>query len=171
MKDFLGQEIKEGDFVVWATMSGRAVSMTYGRFEGLTPKGHARVTPLQGSRWKHGGGEKYIDNRTGKEVFLNSKTHQKEPEYYVRNDGQKFTWEEYHEYVYGPNGYVAYSPETANERDRRREEFDWKNRIPAVMKDYVVKADDPSTVSLQITANIVKVPEHDASADGTESAG
>lgn len=159
MKDFLGRDISPGDHVVWATMSGRSVSMTYGIFEGFTETGRARLTPLDGSRWKRGGETGWVDSRNGKTVYLNSKTHQKEPEYHIRQDGVKLTYDEYLEYVYGSREVAINSHDL---QSQRRKEFTGK-RIPAVMKDYVVRADKPSTVTLDITENIVKVEAVDAS--------
>lgn len=164
MKDFLGRELSVGDHIVWATMSGRSVQMTYGVFEGMTDKGQARVTKLDGSRW--GSSKPYdgwVDSRTGKQVRENSKTHQKSPEYYIREDGLKFTWEEKLAYIYDCSVDELHLPVRQPWNDpgveARRKEFsyDKDRRIPPIMKDYCVRAEVKPTVTLQITSNIVKV--------------
>lgn len=144
MKDWLGQEISEGDTIIYAAMSGRSVTMVLGTVVKFNESGTVRVQPVKSSRWEqHHGRLRYIDNRTGKGIdpYSGDGKHIASEGHYVRTDtGEKVT---------ADDKYNLY----------RRGVLSWRDveYKPTAFKDYVERVtDEVKPVTLTVTENITK---------------
>lgn len=68
--DFLGQQYGVGDYVVYANLSGRSATMTFGQVAKLNASGTVGVWPIKNSRWKSYGRTWQIDTRTGEKIDI-----------------------------------------------------------------------------------------------------
>ncbi len=142
MKDFLDNEISEGDIVVYPAGSGRSITMIKAEVKSIKDNGVV-VQPLHSSRWSHHSNKTiYRDSRTGRSFQPYSegaRQHMQRPYGYINNDTGE--WVEYD---------LHHLP-----RQERVGQYSW---APVIWRDYVEKVvEAPKPVHLKITENIVLI--------------
>lgn len=152
--DFLGNEYKAGDYVVYAQISGRCANMIKAQVLEIKEDGKVKVQPLAGSRWKGHHNRTYtVDTRTGKRIdpWRGNGKHIKEHSGYKGSDGRKYSMEEINKMPYW----------------ERSEITRISNYIPTVFHDYVETRTEPvKAVTLTVTENIVKFADGELPAEG-----
>lgn len=150
--DFLGNEYKPGDFVVYAQVSDRCANMIKAQVTEILEDGKVKVQPLAGSRWRGHRNRTYtVDTRTGKRIdpWKGNGKHIKEPSYYVDECGTKYSMEEYRNLHW---------------EDRVSRKFHY---VATVFHDYVGTRTEPvKSVTLTVTENIVKFADGELPAEG-----
>lgn len=140
--DFLGNEYKPGDYVIYAQSAGRCINLVKGQVVEITDKGKVKIQPLAGSRWtSHTPNSYSVDTRTGKRInpWAASGTHIKDGSYYVAEDGTRYSMEEHRNLHW---------------KERTRQKFEY---VPTVFHDYVETRKEPiKPVTISVTENIVK---------------
>lgn len=140
MQDWLGQEIRVGDYVIYST-GGRSVQMILATVVRFNDSGSVTVQPVSGSRWGRRGNSWLMDSRTGKRFISwdkESEEHQQKPSHWAHT----VTGEEI-----DPNTFWS---KTFSERDEYR-------YVPVEWKDYVVEGRDrPKPVVISVTENLTK---------------
>lgn len=150
--DFLGNEYKAGDYVIYAVCPNRSINMIKGQVVEILESGKVKIQPIAGSRWTSHRGKTYsVDTRTGKRIdpWQGNGKHIKEPGYYVYKDtGERVTEE--------------------SERLRGRSSRTYEREyVPTVFHDYVETRTDPiKPVTLTVTENIVKFADGELPTEG-----
>lgn len=149
--DFLGNEYKAGDYVIYAQSSGRCINMIKGQVVEIKENGNVRIQPLAGSRWKGHHARSYtVDNRTGKRIdpWSGNGKHIKENSYYrYKDSGERVT------------------EESERLRDRSSTVYE-RNYVPTVFHDYVETRTEPiKPVTISVTENIVKFADGELSTE------
>jgi len=147
--DFLGNEYKAGDYVVYAQISGRCANMIKAQVLEIKEDGKVKVQPLAGSRWTGHSNRSYsVDTRTGKRIdpWRGNDKHIKEHSHYVDEYGEKYSMEEHRKLPW---------------QDRVSKKFDY---VATVFHDYVETRTEPvKAVTLTVTENIVKFADGELS--------
>lgn len=142
--DFLGNEYKAGDYVIYAVTASQSINMIKGQVVDILENGKVKIQPIAGSRWSSHHGRTYtVDNRTGKRIdpWAKSGKHIKEAAHYKTLDGKKH-------YADSVNKLPYYE---------RVEITRMGNYVPTVFHDYVESRTDPiRPVTITVTENIVK---------------
>src|SRR5687768_17309051 len=95
--DFLGNEYKAGDYVIYAVSASQSINMIKAQVVEILDTGKVKLQPIAGSRWSSHSGKTYsVDKRTGKRInpWTPSGKHIKEHSYYLGDDGRKYSQEE-----------------------------------------------------------------------------
>lgn len=148
MKDFLGQEYAEGDFILYAAMSGRSCNMVLGYVLKFNESGSVKVQPVKSARWTQHGRTRYIDTRTGKGVdpHRSPKHILKDAHFTDKVTGVEVSYAEMYAYLdehYG-KGY-------------RNFYHDYLDYVPVQYQPWIeVQKDVIEPVTLTITDNIVR---------------
>jgi hypothetical protein len=140
--DFLGNEYKAGDYVIYAVSASQSINMIKAQVLEILDNGKVKLQPISGSRWTSHHGKTYsVDTRTGKRInrWAGEGKHIKENAHYVYKDtGERVTEES----------------EKLRGRVSRTHERDY---VPPVFHDYVETRTDPiKPVTISVTQNIVK---------------
>jgi len=150
LTDIAGNELNEGDTVVYPQMSGRSVQMVLGTFVGYNGK-TARIVRLEGSRWRASYPDtKYRDTRTGKTINV-----------YGKGYPEHFKTVGYESWVHEVTGLELSSKQyyelPAGERTLYRHRYH-----KGVLQDYIEEyTPEPKPVTIQNVSNIVKVVPND----------
>jgi hypothetical protein len=98
MKDWMGQELAEGDFVAYATtFGGSSGTMTMGRIHKMHPSGAVTVMDIAGSRGRQVTRQILTDTRTNTAIGWKSyDEHTAKPAHWIHDEypGVEFTWEQ-----------------------------------------------------------------------------
>ena len=164
-KDFLGQTIRLGDLIVYATASGKAKNMTLGRVLTINFKDDGavksvQVQPIKSARWsQHRQRDKYIDTRTGKGVDPYSGKHSTGP-WKSKETGESATYEDV---VVAKKAWEAAQPRTVNNNYSyyARPYYDanlYFDYVGYVYADYISIEKQPiKPVTVTVTENIIRV--------------
>jgi hypothetical protein len=153
-QDFLGNEYKPGDYVIYAVTASQSINMIKAQVVEILDNGKVRLQPIAGSRWTSHRGKTYsVDTRTGKRINpwgANGK-HIKEHSYYLAPDGKKYSMEEANKLPYPERDKITSS----------------KNYVATVFHDYVETRTDPiKPVTISVTENIVKFADGELATEG-----
>jgi len=155
MKDWLGQEISEGDTIIYAAMSGRSVTMVLATVVKFNDSGSVTVQPVKSSRWEqHSAPTWYVDFRTGKRINPYAPEHVESGGYYLYPDGSRFSgsyrWQR-------PDG--TWDDEQPYQLGMARTALKMVSGTyqPTIFKDHVIKrTGEVKAVTLTVTENITK---------------
>jgi len=153
--DWLGQEVRVGDYVTYPVARGRSINVALATVDKIAKDEeypneirYVFVTPLEntGSRWSHGTGKsRYIDNRTGKGIdpWAGAGKHMARSSCHRNvHTGEIFEYAEYLE-IFKSNRAASWS------------DYEY---VPAVFKDYVEEVEiGPKSRKLTVVENITKV--------------
>jgi hypothetical protein len=152
--DFLGNEYKAGDFVIYAVSQSQSINMIKGQVVEILESGKVKILPLAGSRWESHRGHTYsVDNRTGKKInpWSSNGKHIKAEAYYLAPDGRKYSMEEANKLPYPEREKITRS----------------RNYVSTVFHDYVESRTDPvKPVTITVTENIVKFADGELPTEG-----
>lgn len=152
--DFLGNEYKPGDYVIYAQSAGRSINMVKGQVVDIKDNGNVRIQPIAGSRWtSHHGSTYTVDNRTGKRI---------EPW-----KGTKHIKAESH-YVHTATGTVLSNTSSIHSVCKANGWNYYKDikYVPTVFNDYVETRTSPiKPVTIIVTENIVKYADGELSSE------
>lgn len=141
MKDWLGNELAVGDYIIYAAMSGRSVTMIIATIVSFNDSGTVTVRPVKSSRWKQHDHTKYVDSRTGKGINVYNDKHTARGSYLRHKDtGEELTWEQFDERL-------------RKDHSLSRQDFDY---VPRTFRDYVKVVNVVKPVTLMVTENITK---------------
>jgi len=150
--DFLGNEYKVGDYVIYAVSASQSINMIKAQVVELLDNGKVKLLPIAGSRWSSHSGKTYsVDKRTEKRInpWSSDGKHIKENAYYVYKDtGERVT------------------EESEKLRGRRSTTYE-RNYVATVFHDYVETRTDPiKPVTISVTENIVKFADGELPTEG-----
>lgn len=154
MTDFLGNEYKAGDYVIYAVSASQSINMIKAQVVEILDNGKVKLQPIAGSRWTSHRGKTYsVDTRTGKRIdpWKGNGKHIKEQSYYLTPDGTRYSMEEANRLPFRERAAVC---STAN-------------YVSTVFHDYVETRTDPiKPVTISVTENIVKFADGELATEG-----
>lgn len=148
--DFLGNEYKAGDYVIYAITSSQSINMIKAQVVEILDNGKVKLQPLAASRWKTHTPKTYdVDSRTGKRINRWHPKHIKEESYYLTPTGTRLSQKEYRDMSW---------------RDREWVKAEY---VPTVFHDYVETRSEPvKPVTISVTENIVKFADGELVTEG-----
>lgn len=145
MTDWLGNKIYVGDPVIYATASGRSITMIIATVVKFNASGTITVLPVKSSRWKKHGATVWIDTRTDKKInniYSNPEYIQDEARFRHIETGETLTYQQRQELM--------------DSRQWTSENYNKYSYVPTKFKDFVKKTNVVKPVHVRVTDNVTK---------------